>query len=126
MVGMEFLTVQQADAQPFRTEYKYSIAAGWVSFLVLGAATVGFAFLFYRAWAGPTTVGIIISAWLTLWFGLFTLMFRGRLRARLRKTNWLVRSQPSGILIKFRSYLNFHFDDADAIVVYIDYGDIEF
>src|SRR5262249_11389343 len=67
-----------------------------------------------------------VSAWLVFWFGLFAMMARGMLRARLRETNWLVRTQTNGLLIKFRSYLNYHFHEKDPVVVDIPYIQIEF
>jgi hypothetical protein len=48
------------------------------------------------------------------------------LLARLKKTNWLVRTETNGLQIKFRSYLNYRFNDEDPIVLYMSYDEIEF
>ena len=44
--------------------------------------------------------------------------------ARFRPTNWLVRVADRGVFIKFRSYLNHHFPEQDATVVYIPFREM--
>ncbi len=123
---MRFLTLQQVETEPFKTEYRYSVLTTLLAFLVTAAISIGAAFFTYRAWAEGTKVGMFLAGWLTLWFAFFAMFARSILRARLQPTNWLVRTQTNGILVKSRSYLNYHFDSSDLVVAYFDYGDIEF
>jgi hypothetical protein len=55
---------------------------------------------------------------------LLLLFLRGYFTARFKPTNWLVRMTPSGLFIKFRSYLNCGLPDGDETVVWISYGEI--
>ncbi|HYR83936.1 MAG TPA: hypothetical protein VE422_07645 [Terriglobia bacterium] len=123
---MRFLTLQQAEIQPFETEYRYSVFNTLLAFLVTAAISIGAAFFTYRAWGEGTIMGTLLAGWLALWFGLFAMFARSILRARLRPTNWLVRTQTSGILVKFRSYLNYHLDSNDPVAAYFDYSEIEY
>jgi hypothetical protein len=44
--------------------------------------------------------------------------------ARFRPSNWLVRATESGVYVKFRSYLNYHFSADDLTVVFVPYREI--
>jgi hypothetical protein len=44
--------------------------------------------------------------------------------ARFRPSNWLVRATESGVYVKFRSYLNYHFSADDLTVAFIPYREI--
>ena len=44
--------------------------------------------------------------------------------ARFRPSNWLVSTTESGVYVKFRSYLNYHFSADDVSVVFIPYREI--
>jgi hypothetical protein len=123
---MQFLTLQQAEMQPFKTEYRYSVATTLLAFVLTAAISIGAAFFTYRAWVEGTIFGMLLAGWLTFWFWLFAMFARSVLRARLRPTNWLVRTQTNGMLVKFRSYLNRQFDPNDPVVAHFDYSDIEF
>jgi hypothetical protein len=124
---MYFLTVEQAHSEPFRNEYRYRIITSLAGFLVCAGIVVGSAFGAYRVWVEEGTwAGVAILSWIAFWFFLFAWMLYRVLRARLRPTNWLVRTQSKGILIKFRSPLNYHFEAETLAVVHIAYGDIEF
>ena len=44
--------------------------------------------------------------------------------ARFRPSNWLVRATESGVYVKFRSYLNYHFSADDLTVAFVPYREI--
>ena len=52
------------------------------------------------------------------------LIFHKLITARFRPSNWLLRMTDDGLFIKFRSYLNHHFDDRDLAVVFVPYSEI--
>lgn len=52
------------------------------------------------------------------------LLMRRHVVARLRPSNWLVRMSDEGLLIQFRSYLNYHFPREDLTVVFIPFREI--
>jgi hypothetical protein len=46
------------------------------------------------------------------------------LHASLKPTNWLLRCNDSGVIIKYRSYLNWRFPEGDLQAVGLDYAEI--
>lgn len=50
--------------------------------------------------------------------------FRGYITARFRPENWLARIAPTGVYIKFRSYLNDDLPDSDRTVVLIPFDEV--
>lgn len=54
----------------------------------------------------------------------FLWMYQTVVLARFRPTNWLVRVADRGLYIKFRSYLNHHFPEQDATVIYIPFREM--
>jgi hypothetical protein len=90
------------------------------------AAMIASGVVAYEIWTESRLPGLFIGGWLELLSLVFALVTWGILRSRMRPTNWIVRTHVSGISIKFRSYLNHHFDANDAIVVFLRYSEIEF
>ena len=123
---MHFLTLDQAQSEPFQSEYGYRIVTTLAALLICLAIAIAAGYGAYRAWVENTMFGVAILVWIAFWFGLFALILRGVLRARLRPTNWLVRTQTGGILVNLRSYLNYEFDPNNRAAVHFKYADIEF
>jgi hypothetical protein len=93
-----------------------------------------------RAWA-LAAVAIVLSAIAVLiWIGwrraappayfiaglmiVLLLLMRRLVLARFRPTNWIVRASDAGLLIHFRSYLNYHFPESEATVAFLPYDEI--
>ncbi len=123
---MQFLTCEQAQRQPYMAQYRHSPAMSLLGLLTVLAVLSGCGVLAYMAWQQNKLLGLVLGGWFGLWGALFAILVAGTLRKRLLPTNWLLRSHTNGISIKFRSYLNAHFDAHDAIVAYIGYSDIEY
>src|SRR4051794_38268635 len=87
---------------------------------VLGAAVlVGIFFV-------PTDGVIKWLRWVSaLFFVLFTWRFFNLFRRSAGPQSWLLRINPRGILIKFRSCANAHFDDDDEVIVQVQPREIE-
>ena len=62
-----------------------------------------------------------LLAGVILIFGLFAWQ---AFRASLQPSNWLLRCTASGVIIHFRSYLNWRFPPGDVAAVGFDYGEI--
>jgi membrane protein YdbS with pleckstrin-like domain len=91
-----------------------------------------------RALLGATMVAAICLAVLLVgWFksawpayfiaavlSLCVLMLQKLVTARFRPSNWLLRMTDHGLFIKFRFYLNHHFDVQDLTVVFLPYSEI--
>jgi hypothetical protein len=61
---------------------------------------------------------------IALLFGLITWYAYSVLRASLKPTNWLFRCDSNGVLINFRSYLNWRLPAGDVHAVGFDYSEI--
>ena len=72
---------------------------------------------------GAFIFGSLKGAWLGYYVAavlfMVLLIFQKLITARFRPSNWLMRMTDHGLFIKFRSYLNNHFDDQDLAVVFI-------
>jgi hypothetical protein len=89
---------------------------------VIGAATL------ITVAAGVLLWGRFNDVWLAYYVAavliIFLLIFQKLITARFRPSNWLLRMTDHGLFIKFRSYLNSHFDDRDLAVVFLPYSEI--
>ena len=68
----------------------------------------------------PMVIAYVVAAALFL----ITWIALGSLRASLRPTNWLLRYNPDGLFIKFRSYLNSHFPQEDVAAFFLPNSEI--
>jgi hypothetical protein len=84
---------------------------------LLAASAVG---AFLLAWFNGAWLGYYIGAVILI----LLLIFQNLITARFRPSNWLLRATDHGLFIKFRSYLNQHFDDRDLTVVFFPYPEI--
>ena len=57
-------------------------------------------------------------------FGLFGWIAWGQFRACIKPTNWLLRCNGSGVVIKYRSFQNWHCPAEDVQAVGFDYSEI--
>jgi hypothetical protein len=121
---MQFLTWNQVANQPFIKEYKYPVATSALGLLVAAAVMAASTIAIVHV-SGQTIVGLLLLAWIAFWFAIFTLVLFKLLRDRLRPTNWLVRLQTNGLMVKYRSYLNSSLPEEDSVAVFIDFSEIE-
>ena len=90
-------------------------------------ATIAFALLF----VGPIALfatgvrhGAVLPQIIAIVVAGLVLLAKRFLVARFRPSNWLVRATESGVYVKFRSYLNYHFSADDVSVVFIPFREI--
>ena len=55
---------------------------------------------------------------------LCVLIYQKVITARFHSANWLVRLTDNGLFIKFRSYLNDHFDAQDFVVLFLPFSEL--
>lgn len=72
-------------------------------------------------WEGRTRSAYYLAYYISGVLLLGLLLMSRFLLARLRPSNWLVRMRADGLLIQFRSYLNYHLPAGDPTVVFIPY-----
>ncbi len=89
-----------------------------ITLLIFTGLTVGLA------------IGILILGWPgLLWLGVATLALLSKFMlsafiAAMKPTNWTVCLDGSRLLIKYRSYLNHHFNDDDPAIIQLDIDEI--
>ena len=86
---MQFLTFDQAEIQPFQSQYRYSVVNALVTLLVTLAFTAGCGVDVFKAWKAGTWMGVLLFGWIGLWCGAFVLFANMILRAP--------RLQPIGL-----------------------------
>ena len=121
---MQFLTWNQVANQPFVKEYKYPVATSALGLLVAAVVMVASTFAVIRV-SGQSIVGVLLLTWIAFWFAIFALILFKVLHNHLRPTNWLVRIQTNGLMVKYRSYLNSSLPLENPIAVFIDFSEIE-
>lgn len=114
---MQLMRLADVPADPRERVFGYSRPRA-----LIGAA------IFVALAFGIFLLGWLNDAWLAYYLGalplIFLLIFQKLITARFRPSNWLLRMTDHGLFIKFRSYLNHHFDDQDLTVVWIPYSEI--
>ena len=109
------------------TVFRYSAFTGFLATFVtfmLFLACLGLALeggIAGSSWEFPA--GILYILAFILW--MVSLLCLMTYRARMRSGNWLVKSCPDRLFVKFRSYLNDHYPDTDPTVLEIEYSEIE-
>ena len=90
-------------------------------------ATIAFALLF----AGPAALfaigvrsRVVLPEIIAVVVAGLVLLAKRFIVARFRPSNWLVTATESGVYVKFRSYLNYHFSADDVSVVFVPYREI--
>jgi hypothetical protein len=114
---MQFFRLADVPSQRGEQVFSYSrFRAVLGTALLAGSALAAFLFASsHDAWLGYYISGLLL---------LVLLIYHKLVTARFRSSNWLLRATTEGVLVKFRSYLNAHFDDRDLTVVFIPYSEI--
>ncbi len=89
----------------------------WRSFWGLIITTVAI-LLVLLPWLKPDFPAFI--AWFgAFWIILLALFTLASLRSALRPSNWVIRVGPEGLLVKFRSFMNYYLPPGDQVVAVI-------
>jgi hypothetical protein len=114
---MQFFRLADVPSERGEQVFSYSrFRAVLGAALLAGSALAAFLFASsHDAWLGYYVSGLLL---------LVLLIYHELVTARFRSSNWLLRTTTEGVLVKFRSYLNAHFDDRDLTVVFIPYSEI--
>lgn len=80
----------------------------------------GDAAMFFYAYTGKWKPGYIFAPFVVLFLAL-TLRF---VTARFHPSNWLVRTNQTGLYLQYRSYLNYQLPKDEPTVIFIYYGEI--
>jgi hypothetical protein len=114
---MQLLRLADVPINPRDRVYYYSRVRAVVGALVLALAAAG-AFLF--AWINGAWPAYYVAAVMVLCLLLYQRLILGR----FRPSNWLLRATDDGLFVKFRSYLNHHFDAQEFIVLFLPYSEL--
>ncbi len=75
-------------------------------------------------WWGWVLGSPILLITFLLWLLLVSSMWSATM-ACFRSSNWVMKVTLSGVYLKFRSYLNFHFPEEAPTVVFVPFGELE-
>jgi hypothetical protein len=114
---MRLLRLNDVEINPTDRVYRYS---RWHAVLVVIVALGGAGSAAFHAYTAGWKPGYYIAGVIIL----FLELLRRFVTARFRPSNWLVRTNDSGVFIQFRSYLNYHLPADDLTVIFISYGEI--
>lgn len=89
-----------------------------VIFLLLSILGVGSLCFFFRV--APLVLTVILSV---VWLLLLAVIYHTT-RAAFLKTNWIVQWSHSGLLIQFRSFLNYRFPDDTPTIAFVPLSEI--
>ena len=114
---MQLMCLADVPSDPRDRVFRYSRLRAVLGAAGLTGSALG-AFIF--GWTKNAWLAYYVAAVLFI----VLLIFQKLITARFRLSNWLLRMTDNGLFIKFRSYLNSHFDDRDLTVVFIPYSEI--
>ena len=114
---MQFFRTEDVPPQQGEHVFDYSRGRALLGAALLAGTASGAIFYawFEGGWLGYYLGGLLL---------LVLLIFHKLVTARFRSSNWLLRATDEGVFVKFRSYLNAHFDDRDLTVVFFPYSEI--
>jgi len=114
-------TVQ--DEKVFRTSCAGDFIVSFIFFIALSAITVFY--VWYIINLSVPFWGHLVYLFFAFWTGLFVLLFGLRFKDSLLPSNWLLRFSPDHVLIKFRSFQNYHYPETDLVVIDLSWHDID-
>ena len=129
MAELRFLSLR--DFQPPRdaVAYRHRIWTAVLGLLVMGGLSLALLYIAVRGGVRfnsrgdgiPPFIGWIAGGVLALFTRAMPYVF---LKKRLKPSNWLVQRSADGLFLKYRSYLNAHFPEADEQIVFLPYAAI--
>jgi hypothetical protein len=114
---MQLLRLADVPTNPRDRVYYYSRLRAVMGATILAAVAIG-AFVF--AWVNGAWPAYYVAAVMAFCLLLYQRLILGR----FHPSNWLMRATDDGLFVKFRSYLNYHFDPQDFIVLYLPYSEL--
>jgi hypothetical protein len=114
---MRLLRLQDVEITPKDRVFRHSLLLFPIVWFAGLAAVVA---MFYKAYTAHWIPGYIFGPFILL----FLLLSVGFVTARFHPSNWLVRTNQTGLYIQYRSYLNYELPPDDPSVVFLSYGEI--
>src|SRR5690349_17072694 len=114
---MQLLRLKEVPMSQRDLVFAYSRVSAISGALVLFLASAGL-IVFARlngAWPAYVVAAFMI---------LFVRIYQKVIIARFHPGNWLVRMTDNGLFVKFRSYLNDHFDAQDFVVLFLPFSEL--
>lgn len=111
------------DEKVFHTSCVGDFIISSIFFIALSAITVYY--VWHIIYLSVPFWGHLVYLWFAFWTGLFALLIGLRFKDSLLPSNWLLRLSPEHILIKFRSFQNYHYPETDLVVIDLSWRDID-
>jgi len=120
-LSTRLIRLSDVETSPGDRVFRYSPTR--IALLALAGACVAAALVLVD-WEGRRRSAYYIAYYIAGVLFLGLVLMRRFFLARLRSSNWLARMRDDGLLIQFRSYLNYHLPGGDVTVIFIPYQDI--
>ena len=114
---MQLLRERDVPANEHDRVFRYSRTFATIAYAALLAGPIA---LFTTGVRNHAILPLVIAPLMAM----LVFLSKRFLVARFQPSNWLVRATESGVYVKFRSYLNYHFSADDVAVVFIPYREI--
>lgn len=123
---MRTLTDQEAFREQAKTIYK---SEGWSSliwFFIFFSCVIGSigTFAWHYHYEAASLWWLLLVFWVVFFMGIASMAAWARFKASLLASNWLVRTNPQSIHIRFRSFQNYRLPDTDRVALAINWQDI--
>lgn len=120
-LSTRLIRLSDVETSPGDRVFRYSPTR--IALLALAVACVAAALVLVD-WEGRRRSAYYVAYYIAGVLFLGLVLMRRLFLARLRSSNWLARMRDDGLLIQFRSYLNYHLPGGDVTVIFIPYQDI--
>lgn len=114
---MQLMRLADVPSNPRDRVYYYSRLRAVMGATLLAVVAIG-TFVFAK----------VNGAWPMYYIAAVTclclLLYQRLILGRFRTSNWLLRMTDHGLFVKFRSYLNHHFDAQDFVVLFLPFSEM--
>ncbi|MBL1141557.1 MAG: hypothetical protein HND53_05935 [Proteobacteria bacterium] len=99
----------------------------FIVFIIFLAIIIGvsaaYAWSYFKGEASAwLSIGVI---WVVFWCWVIAWLAWSRFKSTLLPSNWLLRINPTRVLVKFRSFQNYNYPETDNVVLDLSWHDIE-
>ncbi len=114
--------MQNSDGQLFRTSGTSALMVFIICYTIAAGVTGSYLWSYFKGEvSGWLSLGVI---WVAFWSWFIGWLAWRRFKSTLLTSNWLIRTNPSSVYIKFRSFQNYAYPETDCVVIDLSWRDI--
>jgi len=106
--------------------FRNSNVSNIIVFIIFSLLIVGCTYIFITGgyYRNDSVWSYVVYLWIIFWLAIFVWSAWSRFRSCLLPTNWLVRLDSVRVLVKYRSFQNLNYADADPVIIELFWRDI--